>query len=112
MGKVKRKDKADRRILDVDVREVSLVDRAANLRRFLILKRLEEDEMTNFEKDPVEIQKGDTNEVMEWLRKALEGDDAPTDEIKEVIKLLEVVEKANQIQLQSPPARTSDRHRQ
>lgn len=34
---------ASRRILDVDVREVSLVDRAANLRRFVIIKRLEDD---------------------------------------------------------------------
>jgi hypothetical protein len=37
-----------RRILDVDVREVSLVDRAANLRQFLVLKRLSEEDMGAF----------------------------------------------------------------
>lgn len=37
-----------RRILDVDVREVSLVDRAANLRQFLVLKRLTEEGMSAF----------------------------------------------------------------
>jgi len=37
-----------RKILDVDVREVSLVDRAANLRQFLVVKRLEDIEMGAF----------------------------------------------------------------
>jgi len=36
---------ATRHILDVDVKEVSLVDRAANLRQFLVVKRLEEGEL-------------------------------------------------------------------
>jgi len=41
-----------RRILDVDVNEVSLVDRAANLRRFLVIKRLTKEEtMPAFEMD-------------------------------------------------------------
>ena len=36
-------DDAKRRIVDVEVEEVSLVDRAANLRRFLVIKRFEEE---------------------------------------------------------------------
>lgn len=40
-----------RRILDVDVREVSLVDRAANLHQFLVIKRLEDQLMPAFEEE-------------------------------------------------------------
>jgi len=48
------KKQRPREILDVDVKEVSMVDHAANLRRFLIIKRIEEEnEMPNFETDDV-----------------------------------------------------------
>ena len=46
-----------RRILDVDVREVSLVDRAANLRQFLVLKRLTEEDMGAFIDERSEVVK-------------------------------------------------------
>ena len=87
---------AVRTILELDVDEVSLVDRAANLRRFLVIKRLEEVKMPNFETDlDVVIQKGDTGKVSDWLKKALEVEDAPKDEITKVIELLADVEKAD-----------------
>jgi len=43
MGKTEKDEKDPRKILEVDVNEVSLVDRAANLRKFLVIKRLKED---------------------------------------------------------------------
>jgi len=49
MGETENDKDNPRRILDVDVREVSLVDRAANLRKFLIIKRLKEEEMGAFQ---------------------------------------------------------------
>lgn len=51
MGNESRKP---RRILEVDVKEVSMVDRPANLRRFLVIKRIEEEEgMSNFEDEKI-----------------------------------------------------------
>lgn len=40
-----------RELLDLVIREVSLVDRAANLRKFVVVKRTEEAAMGNFQKD-------------------------------------------------------------
>lgn len=70
-----------RRILDVDVQEVSLVDRAANLRRFLVIKRLtkEEDDMGGFEAEVDELLKNEggvfkaTFEGIAEIVKALDG---------------------------------------
>ena len=60
-----------RRILDVDVREVSLVDRAANLRQFLVLKRLTEEDMGAFIDERSEVVK------------AKKDDEVKEDEVKE-----------------------------
>lgn len=55
--------KPTRRIMDVNVREVSLVDRAANLRSFLVVKRLEgnmdetvKDEAVRKAEDPEKVE--------------------------------------------------------
>lgn len=67
--------KQPRRILDVDVNEVSLVDRAANLRRFLVIKRREEEEvMGAFKTDDVEKKK--QMEEEEEKKKAKEEEEA------------------------------------
>jgi len=55
--------KPTRRMLDVKVREVSLVDRAANLRSFLVVKRLEGN-MDETVKDEV-VQKSENPEKVE-----------------------------------------------
>ncbi len=85
--------KKKRRIVDLDVEEVSLVDRPAIRRKFVIIKRLE-DEMGAFEMDPEVVEKNDTGTVMDWLQKAAKGDDAPKEAIAKVIELLDAVEKA------------------
>lgn len=75
------KEKEVRRILDVDVREVSLVDRAANLRQFLVVKRLEEDmgAFTSNERSGVmaELEKGKkmTKEEEEELKRKKEEEE-------------------------------------
>lgn len=86
-------EKKERRIVDLDVNEVSLVDRPAIRRKFVIIKRLE-DEMGAFEMDPEVVEKNDTGTVLDWLQKAAKEDDAPTDAIAKVIELLDAVEKA------------------
>jgi len=54
-----RSEENPRRILDVDVREVSLVDQAANLRKFLIIKRFKEDKkMGVFEQEGIQGNAG------------------------------------------------------
>lgn len=74
-----------RRILAVDVREVSLVDRAANLRKFLVVKKLEGDDMGLFvserseNMDPVEKAKKEsemTDEEKAKAKKAAEDEEA------------------------------------
>lgn len=71
----KSEDEKVRRILDVDVKEVSLVDRAANLRRFLVIKRLEKDEsMGAFETDD-ERRNTMTKEELEKAKKMKEEEE-------------------------------------
>lgn len=79
MGEKEHDQDNPRRILDVDVKEVSLVDRAANLRKFLVIKRLkEEEEMGAFEA-----------EVKDLLKDEDGGEFKPTFEsITELIKAL------------------------
>lgn len=77
--------KGPRELLDLDVREVSLVDRPAIRREFLVLKRLEEEQMGAFDAPKTEVKKaagdekkpGEMDEMMkkmpEHLRAAMEG---------------------------------------
>lgn len=68
-----------RRILDVDVNEVSLVDRAANLRRFLVVKRNDEEDkkMGAFKSDEAveKAKKPDEEEEMKAKAKAAEEEE-------------------------------------
>jgi hypothetical protein len=75
-----------RRILDLDVKEVSLVDRPAIMRRFLITKRLEDGIMGNFEADNVTITKEDRDLVVEWLEKQKEDGHAPAEIVDILLK--------------------------
>ena len=70
-----------RRILDVDVREVSLVDRAANLRQFLVIKRLEDQLMPAFEEE--------RGQTMSDVEKAKKQSEEMTDEEKKKAKMEE-----------------------
>jgi hypothetical protein len=62
-----------RELLDLDVKEISLVDRPANLREFLIVKRQTENNLGEFEVEP---------SVIEWLEKMAGTTGAPTKSIK------------------------------
>jgi len=68
-----------RELLDLDVREVSLVDRPANLRPFLIVKRQTEDHLGEFEIEP---------SVVEWLEKVAVSPGAPTESIRALTAVL------------------------
>jgi len=85
-----------RRIVDLDVNEVSLVDRPAIRRKFVVIKRLE-GEMGAFEMDPEVVEKNDTSTVLDWLQKATDADDAPKEALAKVIELLQAVEKAEPV---------------
>ena len=85
-----------RRIVDLDVNEVSLVDRPAIRRKFVVIKRLE-DGMGAFEMDPEVVEKNDTSTVLDWLQKATDADDAPKEALAKVIELLQAVEKAEPV---------------
>ncbi len=110
--------KGARELVDLDVREVSLVDRPANLREFLVAKRME-DNMGVFETeydggvDPSQVapglavtkakdagstkqeggqltddMKAAVKEVMDWMKKAAKNPGAPTESIGKVAPLL------------------------
>jgi len=69
--------KPTRRIMDVNVREVSLVDRAANLRSFLVVKRLEGN-MDKTVKDEV-VQKAENPEKVETPNPEIPKDEPKTE---------------------------------
>lgn len=91
-----------RRLLEVEVDEVSLVDRAANLRQFLVIKRLiqEGKEMGAFDRETEidvlkAIEEKDTNALRVWLEKMAESDESVDREIvKNVTALVDELEKA------------------
>lgn len=64
-----------RRIVDLDVKEVSLVDRPAIRRTFLVIKREEEDPMGAFTPETEEIRKADGAEDEETKSKAKAKDE-------------------------------------
>ena len=68
-----------RELLDLDVKEVSLVDRPANLRPFLIVKRQAENNLGEFEVEP---------SVVEWLQKMAGTPGAPTESIRALAAVL------------------------
>jgi hypothetical protein len=114
-------DKADaREILDLKAREVSIVDRPAIERTFLVVKRKQEDEMGAFatddggaathgtdeliekmawrQLDESEIEKAlpedlrkSIGEVSKWLKTAAKAEGAPADAIKQVAAFLSKV---------------------
>lgn len=89
--------KGTRRLLDLDIREVSLVDRAANLRQFLVIKRLEEETMKTFELDVAELTKsaGTEGEGAVFILKAMaEMDEAPKSDFTKLIEYIAKAEKA------------------
>jgi len=100
-AKIAGQEKA-RRLLEVEVDEVSLVDRAANLRQFLVIKRLiqEGKEMGAFDRETeIDVLKAiedkDTNALRVWLEKMAENDEGVDREIvKTVSALVDELEKA------------------
>jgi len=100
MGEKEHDEENPRRILDVDVKEVSLVDRPANLRKFLVIKRLKEEEMGAFQAEVDDLLKNEdggdfklTFESIAELVKALpEGETEPDafweSEHEEIVKAL------------------------
>jgi hypothetical protein len=71
--------KSARELLDLDVKEVSLVDKPANLRPFLIVKRQAESNLGEFEVEP---------SVVEWLEKMAGTPGAPTESIRALAAVL------------------------
>lgn len=85
MGDDQKNEDEPRELLDLDVKEVSLVDRAANKRKFIVIKK-EDQDMGNFktEQDTVDVEKAKKQEDEEKAAKAKADEEA-----KEAIKKAE-----------------------
>lgn len=88
-------DNDTRRLLDIDVDEVSLVDRAANLRRFLVIKRLEDESMKDLNVEEItKNAKTEGESIISLLKAMAEIEDAPTADFEKIIDFVQKAEKA------------------